>query len=48
MAQAFNIAYEKWEAHKKKKEERKSKQQAAVAKAPEPNHQADISLGKYK
>lgn len=50
MAQAFNIAYEKWQAHKKKKEEKKAKQKMERAKPVESSEHhtmESISLGMH-
>lgn len=46
MAQAFNIAYEKWQAHKKKKDEKKSKQKTVLAMPVKNSPVETISLGK--
>lgn len=44
MAQAFNIAYEKWQAHKKKKDEKKLKQKIKI-KPVESSEPESVSLG---
>lgn len=42
VAQAFNIAYEKWQAHKKKKEKKVLEQHGTVKSSEE----EDMQLGK--